>query len=301
MALRTVFVIVLLPCGHAAGHTEGTAKPNGQPGFSSAVDSATRPISRLVEGRSVVLPRVTLPNAARRIQGLVNALCRTQGWSMAELSALTGFRPRPGKGRKHPPTIRFVNLAEKPWYVEGRTDRVVLFEIGLGRTPEDPRGGKVMQHWSEHMGPFAREVHDVTAYAGFYCDLDTAALCIDHLQTSRLLKADTRGVLLELGRRFGPGAAGFAARARRTLEHGVPWAYPDRMMLLGATAGLLALELGAPQLVLPRRPDVRYCGEETYQRSVSFLGRIVHELSAGWIDQGLCVAQPLARDYWQLH
>jgi hypothetical protein len=174
---------------------------------------------------------------AERLAGAVSLLCRPEGFGLEELKAGCGFDTRRSRSnRRFPPRVRFLYLGSK---------EADSFVIGLGKTDKDPSSGVPHCYYI----PYDKgriPSGDLTAWCSI--QVKTGRLLVNCVQAETVMDAYKGRVEEEMLRRSGelsgPQAGDIGRRINSLRSHGVPWAYPDRALLFGVAAVMLARDLG---------------------------------------------------------
>lgn len=187
-----------------------------------------------------------------KLEGLdeLKAICRYEGWSLAELAELLHFDAgyhRNGKGMfrfKFPPTVKFallkanksVPLRFQEWEAH------YSYVLGLQRTDNDPKSGKLECHW-DYSGKVKNNINDVTAFAWIFYYPKSREVALSCIQSTVIDRNDVSNVTAELARM--PISSTTVERMVNLIEHRVPWAYADRVLLFAPVAMHIADRLGA--------------------------------------------------------
>lgn len=232
---------------------------------------------------------VTSETAVPLITSFLDHLCRPEGYDTTELEGICGFRfqyHRLGKGGtklRFPSHVRFINLNDK---VGGSVDRSNFnFVVGLCRTPQDPKSGRVVNYWSFDNPSNTIDSNDVTAFVAFRLSLQPNPLLkVKTLQAATIREDDRQLVVDELRTLGDPANTGgrLAARIKSHEEWGVPWAFQERLMVFAPVTILLARNIGVDSVQVRQElteesvsPDSR--PSINYDRLFSTLSKFPHE------------------------
>jgi hypothetical protein len=200
-----------------------------------------------------VLPELRLLSLSHGVdlnalKSAITDICGPDGFSMDEMRKVCDFPLVRSRSRyRFPPHVRFIYLGSK------EPDH---FVIGQRRTPKDPSSGIVHAYYVNY-GKGSLADNDVTCWAEYR--IKPNRLLVNTVQAETILDSYKQGVEEELRSKSvelsGPGAGDLERRVRTLRNNNVPWAYPDRALLFGVVAVILAGKMNLKEIKFTDSPS----------------------------------------------
>lgn len=178
---------------------------------------------------------------AKRLRDVISGVCRPGGFSLDGLGEYCDFDIRRSKSRyRFPPHPVFEYLGSK----EGDN-----FVLGLKKTDKDPDGGFNHCYYIQY-DTGSTPSNTESAWASF--QVKDNKLIVNCVQSETVMDSDREKVAAEMQGRekelTGPQTGKMQQRINSLKAHNVPWAYPDRALLFGAVAVVIAQQMGLKEV-----------------------------------------------------
>ena len=176
-----------------------------------------------------------------RLRGVISGICTPEGFELDALGDFIDFDIRRTKSKfRFPPNPVFEYLG---------SNESDCFVLGLQKTIRDPKEGfNHCYYISYDKGSIPSNTD--SAWASF--QLKEGKLLVNCVQSETVMDFEKKRVEKEMRENEGeltePQTGTLTNRLKELKAHNVPWAYPDRALLFGAVAVMIAQQMGLQEI-----------------------------------------------------